>query len=179
MSDHASDASPATRPGTEAGTEAGTRAGPEAGTGAATEPGPRGAAPGVVARARRRRTVLILASISIGWKVVVFTLGAAIPHWFVQDGIAELPPAQRAYGEEARRTALALYDGPIERYGLVRTTRVLSVARLADSAGAADCGGLGAHVRAYTYFGIPYSEARTVCDHGVVEYRIFRRRRGG
>jgi hypothetical protein len=32
-------------------------------------------------------------------------------------------------------------------------------------------------VRAYTYFGIPYSEVRTTCDRGVVEYRVFRRRK--
>lgn len=159
MSDHATDAPPA--------------------TGSDARPETTAVSPAAAARARRRRTFLILASISVGWKVVVFTLGAAIPRWFIRDGIAELPPAQRAYGAEAKRTALALYDGPIERYGLVRTARVLSVAQLPDSASAAACGGLGARVRAYTYFAIPYSEARTVCDRGVVEYRILRRSRGG
>jgi hypothetical protein len=38
------------------------------------------------------------------------------------------------------------------------------------------CRGLSARVRAYTYFAIPYSEVRTVCDAGVVEYRVFRRK---
>lgn len=144
---------------------------------AAAEPA---TAPASTSRNTRRRTLLILASISIGWKVVVFTLGAAIPRWMIQDGIADLDPAHRAYGADASRTARALYDGPIERYGLVRTVRVLSVERLPKSADASHCGGLGARVRAYTYFAIPYSEVRTVCDRGVVEYRVFRRRhRGG
>ena len=134
----------------------------------------------VTPRNTRRRTLLILASISIGWKVIVFTLGAAIPRWMIEDGIADLPPAYRAYGAEARSTARALYDGPIERYGLVRTVRVLSVEQLPAAAGAARCGNLGARVRAYTYFAIPYSEVRTLCDRGEVEYRVFRRpHRGG
>jgi hypothetical protein len=110
------------------------------------------------------------------------------------------------YGREAKRTALTLWDGPLERHGLVRTVRVMSV-HLSDTldagspaestpspttspttsptataatlpAGAAEqCDGHGAVVRAYTYFGIPYSEARTRCDTGVVEYRVFRRRK--
>jgi hypothetical protein len=137
-------------------------------------------APAAIPRNTRRRTLLILASISIGWKAIVFTLGAAIPRWLIEDGIADLTPAYRAYGADARRTARALYDGPIERYGLVRTVRVLSVEQLPPAADAARCGGLGARVRAYTYFAIPYSEVRTVCDRGVVEYRVFRRsHRGG
>ena len=153
MTDHATEAPPPTGPATE---------------------------PAATSRSKRTRTLLILASISIGWKVIVFTLGAAIPRWMIEDGIADLPPAFREYGEEARRTALALYDGPIERYGLVRTVRVLSVEQLPHTARATHCGSLGARVRAYTYFAIPYSEVRTVCDQGVVEYRVFRRRhRGG
>lgn len=123
--------------------------------------------------------LLILASISVGWKVVVFTLGAALPRWLIQDGIAELPAAFQPYGEEAKQTALGLWNGPIERHGLVRTVRVLSVERVTDADTFARCNGLGARVRAYTYFAIPYSEARTVCDRGVVEYRILRRARGG
>jgi len=35
---------------------------------------------------------------------------------------------------------------------------------------------LGAHVRAYTYFAIPYSDVRTRCDRGVIEYHVFRPR---
>jgi hypothetical protein len=128
------------------------------------------------ARSRRWRTLIILASISVGWKVLVFTLGAALPRWLIQDGIAELPAALQPYGEEAKQTALALWNGPIERRGLVRTVRVLSVERAANADTFARCDGLGARVRAYTYFAIPYSEVRTVCDRGVVEYRVFRRR---
>ena len=33
-----------------------------------------------------------------------------------------------------------------------------------------------ATVRAYTYFAIPYSQARMTCESGVIEYRVFRRR---
>ena len=87
--------------------------------------------------ARRRRVLITLGAISIGWKVVVFTLGAALPRWLIDDGIAALP---------------------------------------ADAGRAGRCGGYTARVRAYTYFGVPYSEARMVCDQGTVEYRVFRGR---
>jgi hypothetical protein len=138
---------------------------------------------------------IILAAISVGWKIFVFTVGAAVPRWLITDGIAQLPQPLQAYGLEAKRTALTLWDGPIERYGVVRTVRVMSVhvsdgasapplvgaaaTGVADSAAVAAgrCDGHGAVVRAYTYFGIPYSEARTRCDTGVVEYRVFRRRK--
>ena len=123
---------------------------------------------------------IILATISVGWKVLIFTVGAAVPHWLISDGIAQLPAPLQEYGREAKRTALTLWNGPIERYGVVRTVRVMSVHvgdPAADAAGSADrCDGHGAIVRAYTYFGIPYSEARTRCESGVVEYRVFRRR---
>ena len=146
------------------------------------------------ARRRRVRVWIILASISVGWKVLVFTLGAAIPRWVLDDGIAALPLASREYAAEARQTAMGLWNGPIERYGFVRMVRVMSVdslphAGVADAANgatgttgatgaAARCDGarLGARVRAYTYFAIPYSEVRTVCDTGHVEYRVFRRK---
>lgn len=135
-------------------------------------------------RRRRMRVWIILASISIGWKVIVFTLGAAIPRWLIDDGVQALPLGSRVYGEQARQTAMALWNGPIERYGFVRAVRVMSVDTLpqetlaaAGVQGAARCesGRLGARVRAYTYFAIPYSEVRTVCDTGHVEYRVFRR----
>ena len=127
--------------------------------------------------ARRRRALITLGAISIGWKVVVLTLGAAVPRWFIDDGIAALPEDSRPYATEAKRTAASLWNGPIERYGVVRTLRVLSVARDADAPSDAErCGGYTARVRAYTYFGVPYSEARMVCDRGTVEYRVFRRR---
>jgi len=147
------------------------------------------------ARRRRRRLWLALLGVSVGWKVLVFTVGAAVPRWLIDDGIAQLPAALQGYGREARSTALALWNGPIERYGLVRTVRVVSVhgpmyadadgltggEQLAAAGGgtspAAGCDGRGALVRAYTYFGIPYSEVRTTCDRGVVEYRVFRRRK--
>ena len=148
----------------------------------------------------RWRLWIILASISVGWKVLVFTVGAAVPRWLISDGIAQLPAPLQEYGREAKRTALTLWNGPIERYGVVRTVRVVSVhvgdpagdaagraaavdprRQLAAGAlpgpGADRCDGHGAIVRAYTYFGIPYSEARTRCDSGVVEYRVFRRRK--
>jgi hypothetical protein len=125
-------------------------------------------------RARRRRTLYVMASISIGWKVLVFTVGAAVPRWLIDDGVDRLPGDLRPYARQAKETAAALWNGPIERYGMVRTLRVVSVER---AAGVSDrCGGLGARVRAYTYFGVPYSEATTVCDRGVVEYRVFRPR---
>ena len=157
--------------------------------------------------ANRWRLWLILAGISVGWKVFVFTVGAAVPRWLITDGIAQLPLPLQEYGREAKRTALTLWDGPLERHGLVRTVRVMSVhlsdtldaaspvrspaasaegsatspgatvATLPARAAAARCDGHGAIVRAYTYFGIPYSEARTRCDTGVVEYRVFRRRK--
>jgi len=144
---------------------------PTAAPASAPAPAPAPARPG-----RRWRTLLILASISVGWKVIVFTLGAALPRWLIEDGIAELPAALQPYGHEAKQSALALWNGPIERHGLVRTVRVVSVERLADANAHARCNGLGARVRAYTYFAIPYSEVRMVCDRGVVEYRVFRRR---
>jgi len=129
----------------------------------------------------------------VGWKLVVFTLGAAMPRWLITDGIAQLPAPLQGYGREAKQTALALWNGPIERHGLVQSVRVMSVSgaaplpaaiALAGDAGADSalrtrpaCDGRSAVVRAYTYFAIPYSEVRTVCDRGVVEYRVFRRRR--
>lgn len=132
-------------------------------------------------RRRRRRLWLALLGVSVGWKVIVFTIGAAVPRWLIDDGIEQLPVALQAYGREARVTALALWNGPIERHGLVRTVRVVS-AHAGPSYAAADpsaarCGGRHALVRAYTYFGIPYSDVRTTCDRGVVEYRVFRRRK--
>lgn len=130
----------------------------------------------VTPAARRRRALITLGAISIGWKVLVFTLGAAIPKWFIDDGIAALPSDVRPYALEAKQTAAALWNGPIERHGVVRTLRVVSVGRdAAPSADGGRCGGYTALVRAYTYFGVPYSEARTVCDQGTVEYRVFRR----
>ena len=139
---------------------------------------------------RRRRTWMVLAAISIGWKVLVFTLGAALPRWLITDGIDELPAASQPYAAQARATALALWNGPLERRGLVQMVRVESVESVesADTPGGTsgvvdvadsldDCNGLSARVRAYTYFAIPYSEVRTHCDRGVVEYRVFRRRR--
>jgi hypothetical protein len=125
---------------------------------------------------RRRRVLLLLAAVSIGWKLLVLTLGAAIPGWIIDDGIAELPNELRAFADSARTTAISLWNGPIERRGLVRMVRVISVDSNLTSALAAPCGGRGARVRAYTYFAIPYSEVRVVCDTGAVEYRVFRRR---
>lgn len=133
-----------------------------------------------VARRRRRRVLLTLAAISVGWKVLVLTVGAALPRWLIDDGVKALPNELQPYAMDAKRAAAGLWNGPIERYGVVRTLRVLSVERMPESVAAVGagrrCGGLGARVRAYTYFGVPYSEARLVCDSGVVEYRVFRSR---
>ncbi|MFL5579412.1 MAG: hypothetical protein ACJ8AO_03490 [Gemmatimonadaceae bacterium] len=125
-------------------------------------------------RRRRRRTLLVLVAISVGWKVLVLTLGTAVPRWVVKDGVDEQPAARRAYAESALHTARRLWNHPVERFGLVQALRVTSV----DSVPGASpgCGALGARVKAYMYFAIPYSEVRTVCDTGVVEYRVFRRR---
>ena len=106
----------------------------------------------------------------------MLTLGAAVPRWVIDDGVAHIPVAMRPYAQEARATALALWDAPMERSTVVRSVRVMSV----DSAGSrslGSCGGKRARVRAYTFFAIPYSEVRTECDSGVVEYRVFRHRR--
>ena len=123
---------------------------------------------------RRRRLWFVLAGISIGWKLLVLSLGTAMAHWLVDDGIARLPLDDQRYAVEARRTAMALWNGPIERHGVVRRVRVMSVRRVLSPETVA-CGGRSARVRAYTYFAIPYSEVRTACDRGVIEYRVFRR----
>ena len=75
---------------------------------------------------------MLLLGISVGWKVVALTLGAAVP-W----------------------------------------RESLSVDR--EQTNTEECGGMSARVRAYTFFAIPYSDVRTVCDRGVMEYRVFRR----
>ena len=131
-------------------------------------------------RRSRRRLLLTLGAISIGWKVLVLTLGAAVPRWIIDDGVGALPSELRPYARDAKASAARLWNGPIERHGVVRTLRVVSVRRVSEaraaSAAARRCGGLEARVRAYTYFAVPYSEARLVCDSGVVEYRVFRSR---
>ena len=121
---------------------------------------------------KRWRVLLILGAISVGWKVLVFTLGAAVPKWLIDDGIAVVRPEHRAYAAASITTARSLWNGPIERYGFVRAVRVMRV----DSAPPSVCFGLSARVRAYTYFAIPYSEVQTSCDRGVVMYRVFKRR---
>jgi len=157
----------------------------------------RGTTRGATASGTRRRNWrvwLALGALSVGWKLFVFVVGGAVTRSLVSDGIAQLPTPLQAYGLEAKRTALTLWSGPLERHGLVRSVRVMSVhvddspagggggtalATVASAAGAPDadrCDGHVAVVRAYTYFAIPYSEARTRCGSGVVEYRVFRRR---
>ena len=130
-------------------------------------------------RRSRWRPWLILLGISVAWKVVVLTLGAALPHWVIDDGLEHIPLSMQPYATQARATAVALWSNPIERSTLVRLVRVVSVDSTGSGgAGAAQgCGGMSARVRAYTFFAIPYSDVRTVCDKGVVEYRVFRRRR--
>ena len=122
-------------------------------------------------RKRRWRMLLILGSISIGWKVLVFTLGAALPKWLIDDGVALIRAEHRPYAKVALQTATGLWNGPIERWGFVRAVRVMRV----DSLPSGTCSGLGARIRAYTYFAIPYSEVQTRCDSGVVLYRVLKR----
>lgn len=138
-------------------------------------------------RVSRWRPWLILFGIGVAWKVVVFTLGAAMPRWMVGDGIAHLPHGVQRYARSAQALALPLWNlpiwnVPIERFGLVRAVRVLRVETVrvqtpTDSVAGASCGNLQATVRAYTYFGIPYGEARTLCDTAILQSRLFRRHR--
>ena len=135
--------------------------------------------PDAVRRRARRRTLIILASISVGWKVLVFTVGAALPRWLIADGVDQLPAAHRAYGEASLATARALFDTRPERFlRVVQRVRVVSVDGAPDVGAPAGDGAcaIGAHLRAYTYFAIPYSEVRTRCGRGTIEYRVFRPR---
>jgi len=118
----------------------------------------------------------LLLGVSVAWKVLVLTLGAAVPRWLIDDGLEHIPAAMQPYASQARATAMALWDRPIERTGIVRLVRVVSVDSVVGG-DAGDCGGKTARVRAYTFFAIPYSEVRTICDRGIVEYRVFRRHR--
>lgn len=129
------------------------------------------------------RLWLILAGVSIGWKVIVLTLGAAVPRWVIGDGLDLVPPDARVFAQQAKITALGLWSHPIERLGIVQALRVMHIDSLPTAASTGvkaasvhRCNGRSATVRAYTYFAIPYSEARTTCDSGVVQYRVFRRK---
>ena len=123
----------------------------------------------------RRRLWLTLAAASVGWKLLVLTLGAAVPRWVITDGVQELPANVRGHARDATRVARGLWSAPIERRGgIVRAVHVVSVDSNVPEA--APCGGYQARVRAYTFFAIPYSEVRAQCGRGIVEYRVFRRR---
>jgi hypothetical protein len=124
---------------------------------------------------RRWRLWLLLAMVSLSWKVLVLTVGSALPRWLLDDGLTNVSPELRPYSMQATTIARALWSGPIERHS-VRHVRLVSIERV-PGGGGERCGGLRARVRAYTFFAIPYSEVRTSCDTGVVEYRIIRRRR--
>jgi hypothetical protein len=133
---------------------------------------------------RRRRLLIAAIAVSVSWKVLVLGVGGALSRALIDDGLAEVAPENRAYGQQALATARALWSGPLERHGVVRRLHVVRIDRVAadntDADGDADaarCGGLTARVRAYTFFAIPYSEARTVCDRGTVEYRVLPHRR--
>ena len=78
-------------------------------------------------RRSRWRPWLLLLAFSVAWKVVVLTLGAAVPHWVIDDGLEHIPLSMQPYATQARATALALWDNPIERSTLVRLVRVVSV----------------------------------------------------
>ena len=168
-----------------------------------TSPTPQATSP----KATRRMVPWKLAlGISIGWKVLVLTLGAAVPRWVIGDGLDLIPVASHAYAKQAQVTAMTLWNHPLERLGIVRAMRVTRVDSTVprnvprnvpsyDAAPSAQpgstpvfaprsphiaqgdrCRTRSATVVAYTYFAIPYSQVRTVCDSGVVEYRLFRRR---
>jgi hypothetical protein len=124
----------------------------------------------------RKRLWFGLAAFSIGWKVVLFTLGAAVPRWVIGDGLDLVPAEGRFYAQQAKVTALSLWNHPLERLGIVQALRVIRVDRVpaASALATKGCQGRLVTVRAYTYFAIPYSEARTTCDTGVVQYRVFR-----
>lgn len=137
--------------------------------------------PSILRSPRWRPWVLVIA-FGIAWKVIVLTLGVAVPRWVIGDGVAHLPQHVQPYAMTAQVTARALWDLPVERLGVVRALRVMRVdtARVLsqrDSVVGAACGNLQATVRAYTYFAIPYGEAQTLCDSGVLQYRVFRRDR--
>ena len=119
---------------------------------------------------RSRRVLLVMLALSVSWKVLLLGVGGTMAALLVDDGLAGVPSELQPYAMQAREVARALWTGPIERIS-VRGIRVMSVERLADQRAAA-CGGLTARVRAYTFFAIPYSEVRTVCDRGTVEYRV-------
>lgn len=127
-------------------------------------------------RWRQPKTWLLLAGISIGWKVVVLTLGAAIPRWVVGDGVQHLPSEQRVHGRLAMASAAELWNAPLERWGMmVRALRVVSVNSTARPK-TRECPQPVVRVRAYTYFAIPYSEAVLTCGKGTIEYRFLRDR---
>src|SRR2546423_11603070 len=117
-----------------------------------------GRLPHPAARTRRRwRTVMILLGISIGWKLVVLTLGAAVPRWLVKDGIDQLPLDLQPYGSHAKAIAIAAWNKPIERHGVIRGVRVRAVDRSAGGESAQSCGGVNARRSRYTDFASPYS----------------------
>ncbi len=118
----------------------------------------------------RRRLLLLAVGASAAWKLLLVGVGGAVAALALDDGLDALPSELRQYGVQARETARALWGGPLERHG-IREIRVVSVEQLSERAAILRCGGLSARVRAYTFFAIPYSEVRTVCDRGTVEYR--------
>jgi hypothetical protein len=88
----------------------------------------------------RWRPWLLLLGISVAWKVVVLTLGAAVPRWLIDDGVEHIPAAMQPYANQARATALSLWGRPIERTGIIRLVRVVSVDTVVGG-DAGDCGG--------------------------------------
>jgi hypothetical protein len=123
--------------------------------------------------------------------VAVVVVGFLVPAFALSRGGGDLPETQRAFGDEARRwSSLLIWDNPIER-GLIRHVKVLDVIAL-DPATTPTCEvGVGAtmancippnvdldsclvgfeppriwmtaHLRAYTWMGLPYSEALVGC----------------
>lgn len=124
----------------------------------------------LIEHAKRHRVVVALIAVSVGWKLLLIGVGGMMPRFLITNGLTDVPVEMRPYGIEAISTARALWGGPIERHS-VRGVRLVSIERRQGPSAAA-CGGLTARVRAYTFFAIPYSEVRTICDRGTVEYRM-------
>lgn len=124
---------------------------------------------------KRLRPWLVLFAVGLVWKLLVITVGTALPKWLIDDGVEAQPDSLRAYARSAKDIAFKVFTNPIERVGIVQDVRVMDITRVAaDSTDA--CGGLRARVRVYSYFNLPYSEVRTTCAQGVIAYRLIPRR---
>jgi hypothetical protein len=126
-----------------------------------------------LARGTLLRKWVFLLGVGVAWKLVVLTLGAAVPRWVAGDGVAHLPTTIRAFGLQAKETASILLNHPVERRAIIQAWRVMSVDVAHDAVvDAPPCATVRIRVRAYTYFAIPYADAYTVCGAGFVTYPL-------